>query len=176
MLINDPAVLTSGDGFVVYNSIKYYPMSTTSVANITITQPGVYLAFAYCDVTPVNNSSLNNVPNDLKIGLSLSTKINSLSINLEKQGEFYFYSSVVDITGNNYIASSPIKTFFVSGSIAYQNRFALSELFIVSNQNILTENNVVNLIASSPHIYSIVNSSKNCLLLTQGQITLVRIA
>ena len=172
-LINDPAVLTSGDGFVLYNSIKYYPMSSTSVANVTITQPGVYLAFAYCDVTPVPGGTLNGVlPDDLKIGLSLSTKITSLSIHLEQQVSYYFYSSAVAIVGYNFVTSSPSKIFFGT----YPNRFALSELFIVSNQNILTENNVVNLIAESPHIYRIVNEAESCLLFTQGQITLVRIA
>jgi len=179
---------------ITLNSVNYYNNVQTIVSRVTVSHPGVYMVFAYCDIIQPLPSLYNYYPPTLYLGFSLSSKIDSETIYIENSSQAgnlyinkfvgtspnnkipnYFYSSKVGITGNNYLALSPQNAFNTNGN---SNRYSLSELMTISNTDILNNNNIVNLVASSPSIIGCVNdpSGNSSLLFFSGQITMVRIA
>jgi len=190
---------------IVTNGINYYFNNVqTIVSNVTITNPGVYMAIAYCDIVQPLYQKYSYYPDSLALGITLSNVDDANTTNVlasTYNGNLYlsnfigtssnctvpnyFYSSKVGITGNNFLSISPNNAFSRNGT---SNRLNLTELITISNVDIGNNNNVVNLVACSPSIigcvYDNINAALNTntipqtssLLLLSGQITLVRIA
>jgi hypothetical protein len=173
-------------------STYYFNSIQSVVTSITITAPGVYLAFAYCDISQPLPSVYSYYPQTLYVGITLSSLNDSQTttvISSSQNGNLYldkfigtipnniapcyFYSSKVGISGNNYLALSPNNAFNSNGT---SNRYSLSELITISNSDIINNKNIANLVVSAPSIIGCVNTSTPALLLLSGQITMVRIA